>query len=338
MIGEPFTLRKQSLLDVLGGLPRFTLVASDPPWSRLAQSAPKPERLIIAGDTDLTALDAIAAEEDAGEVVIGIGGGAAMDGAKHLAWRQKKPVILAPTITSVDAAFTDAIGVRVDRRVRYIGQVRPLYVALDVPLIRAAPAHLNRAGLGDILSCHTGLFDWRLATEAGHGPPWRKDLAALGRDLLRGLEDAIDDIAAVSEEGVRFLARAYQRVGAACAEARHSRFEEGSEHFWAYAYEARTGAHHVHGELIAMAVVAMSVVQDHDPAWAADIVARGGVRAHPADLGIAREDFVAALLGLSTYARAEKLDWSIADARPIAPAQSEVAWCAIAALPRRSVS
>src|SRR5579863_1764509 len=40
-------------------------------------------------------------------IVMGIGGGQAMDAAKYVAWRRKLPLILAPTIVSVDAAVTN---------------------------------------------------------------------------------------------------------------------------------------------------------------------------------------------------------------------------------------
>ena len=335
MIGQPFQVTEAPLSEVLASLGPYIAVASDPPWSAAAPDLPKPSQVVYSGDMALERLEVLASLPYAGEVVVGIGGGAAMDTAKFIAWQHGAPLVQVPTITSVDAAFTNAIGVRVERRVRYIGKIEPRMVVLDLPLIRTAPARLNRAGVGDVLSCHTGLYDWRLASQAAHGPMWRADLAELGADLLRELEAATDDIAAVSDDGIRFLAAAYRRIGAACAEAGHSRFEEGSEHFWAYAYEAATGAQHVHGELIACGVVAMSTIQGNTPAWAADIVARSGVRAHPEDLAIREADFKAAILGLATYARDESLDYSVVDQRPVTAGEADAAWRAVCALPRR---
>lgn len=334
MIGEPFVCEEHSAAAVIAGLGRYTVCANDPPWTALAAAVPRPQRVVVAWDMDIDHLEAVAAVDDGSDVIVGLGGGTAMDTAKFVAWRQGKRLVQIPSITSVDAGFTDAVGVRVGGNVRYIGRVVPELVVLDLALIRSAPAYLNRAGIGDILSCHTGLWDWRAASAAGHGPAWDDDLAALGRTLLVELEAAAPDVAAVTDDGVRFLAAAYRRIGAACAHAGHSRFEEGSEHFWAYAYEHATGAHPVHGEIIAMATVALAAVQDNNPGWARNTVAKGGVRAHPDDLGVSEGEFTAALAGLRDYARANELDIGVADLVDITTAHIERAWAAARSLPR----
>ncbi len=335
VIGEPFRLDERDAVEVIDGLGAYTVCANDPPWSTLAPRLPPPVRVVPAWHMELQHLDAMAAQEpDNGDVVVGIGGGTALDTAKYLAWKTGKRLIQVPTITSVDAGFTDAIGVRVDAKVRYVGHVIPELVVLDIPLIRSAPAPLNRAGIGDILSCHTGLHDWRIAVTAGIGHPWRQDLADLGTTLLGQLDAAADEVGAVSADGIRFLADAYRRIGAACADAGHSRFEEGSEHFWAYAYEHTTGAHHVHGELIAFAVAMLSHLQDNDPAWVRSIITRAHTRANPDDLGIEHRKAVAALVNLPTYARAEGLDFSVVDAIPPTAETAEAAWRHSQSLPR----
>jgi glycerol dehydrogenase-like iron-containing ADH family enzyme len=334
MIGQPFRCEEHPIAEVLADLGRYTVCANDPPWTEVSQRVSPAARVVQAWNMDIEHLEAVAAEPDDSEVVVGLGGGTALDTAKFLAWRRGVPLVQAPSITSVDAGFTDAIGVRVDGKVRYVATIVPQLVVLDLDLVRSAPPRLNRAGIGDILSCHTGLHDWRLATAAGHGHPWHEGLAALGAQLLDELEAAADEVNAVSETGVRFLADAYRRIGAGCAWAGHSRFEEGSEHFWAYAYEHATGAHPVHGEIIAFAVCALAHVQGNDPERALSIVARSGARAHPDDLGVSRADFDAALIGLRAYARAEGLDIGVADLTDIDAATADAAWAFVQRLPR----
>ena len=332
-IGSPFVVEELSAVDVLAGLTSFTVAVNEPPWSTLASRAPSPYRVVTAWDMDIDVLEAAVDADDDSDVIVGIGGGTALDTAKFLAWKTGKRLIQIPTITSVDAGFTTAIGIRDRGNVRYVGDITPELVVLDLGLIRSAPLRLNRAGIGDILSCHTGLDDWRSASDVGHGPVWRDDLAQLARVLLAELDQAADEINAVSDDGVRFMASAYRRIGAACAQAGHSRFEEGSEHFWGYCYERSSGAHQVHGELIALGVVALSHVQSNNPQWARSVVQRCGTRAHPEALGITRNQFVDALLTLRSYARSQSLDISVADLREITPSIAQAAWDFVQDLP-----
>jgi len=333
-IGQPFRCEELGARDVLGSIGAYTVCVNDPPWDSVAETLPPPSRVVMSGDMELAHLEAVADVPDDADVVVGFGGGTALDTAKFLAWRQGKRLVQIPTITSVDAGFTDAVGVRVDGRVRYVGKIVPELVALDIALICAAPKRLNRAGVGDILSCHTGMFDWRLAAAAGHGQPLDERLLALGAQLLDELEAATADIRATTPSGVRFLADAYRKIGAACAAAGHSRFEEGSEHFWAYSYEHATGAHPVHGEIVSFAVCALAHVQGNDPERAFDIVRRAGARAHPADLGIEPRVFRDCLIGLAAYSRAEGLDVGVADLRPIPADVAARAWDFVCRLPR----
>jgi len=332
MIGDAFDVIEADARQVLDGLGRYTIAVNDPPWSNIVDSIAPPVRVINAWEMEMSHLDTLVEDDVECDVIVGFGGGTALDTAKYLAWRTGRRLVQIPTITSVDAGFTDAVGIRDRGRVRYVGVVRPETVVLDLDLIRSAPKRLNRGGIGDILSCHTGMFDWRLAVAAGHEPGWRDDLAALGATLLAELDEAAEEISEVSVDGVRFLADAYRRIGAACAEAGHSRFEEGCEHHWAYCYEHQTGAHQVHGELIAFAVVAMSYIQGNDAEWAADLVTRSGCRANPTELGITRDQFTTAVAALPTYARAEGLDMTFADLAPMPDDVVSVAWDLVSSL------
>jgi glycerol dehydrogenase-like iron-containing ADH family enzyme len=330
---EPVRIEERSVVEVLAGIGRYTACVNDPPWSAVAARVAPASRVVRVTSMDIDHLESLVADESDSDTVVGIGGGSAIDTAKFIAWRTGKRLIQIPSITSVDAGFTDAIGVRSDGRVRYVGRVLPHYVVLDVDLVQSAPKRMNRSGVGDILSCHTGLWDWRFAAERGEGPAWNAAAASLGQQLLRELDECADAVRAVTPEAVRWLASAYQRIGAACSALRHSRFEEGSEHFLAYAYEHRTNAHPLHGELIAMCVLAMSTLQQNDSAWARDVIVRSGVAANPDDIGVGRDDFVGSLLSLSDYVNAERLDYSIVNSCSIDGHTAERLWDVVRSLP-----
>jgi glycerol dehydrogenase-like iron-containing ADH family enzyme len=332
---EKFPLAEGSAVAVLSEVGPYTLVASDPPWSSLAPLVPPPARLIEPKSVEVASLDRLLVGEPSTEVVVGLGGGLALDTAKYIAWKTGKRLVQVLSIASVDAGFTKAIGVRVDRKVSYVGGIVPEAVVLDIDLVGSAPPHLNRAGIGDVLSCHTGLFDWRLAADRGEGVPWDETYAAQSRELLRDLATHTDEIRMVTSDAIRWLVSAYRTIGALCGAAGHSRFEEGSEHFLAYAYEHLTGKKQVHGELVSMCAVAVATLQQNDPENVRRIVTESGTRANPMDLGIDRVAFSSAVAKLPNYTRSEGLDFSIVQVADLNDEVVDEMWGSVVTLPRR---
>ena len=276
------------------------------PWALVKDQVPPPFHMTEAGSVELAHLAELARSVPAGaNTVVGLGGGSALDTAKYVSEATGLPLIQIPSIISVDAAFTAPYGYRDGSRVRYAGDLRPVEVIADPELIRRAPPALNRAGVGDLLSCLTGSFDWRLAVDQGRGDiEWNEEAGALGRSVVDSIEAAAPEIRAVSDEGIRFLARTHRDVGAGCV-AYGARFEEGSEHFLAYCFEWLTTEHRVHGELVSCCVLAMSYVQGNEPERAARIVRSSGVDARPSHLGIDDRLFERMLLELPGYCERE---------------------------------
>jgi glycerol dehydrogenase-like iron-containing ADH family enzyme len=196
--------------------------------------------------------------------IMGLGGGTALDMAKYVAWKRRARLILVPSIMSVDASFTRSIAIREGRRVRYVGDVRPEVVVVDYALIRSAPANLNRAGAGDILSIHTALFDWKLA-HVERNERYDPAIAEAARQALYKLTDGWRDIRDVTDNGVRLLAELFAAVNDLCFRFGNSRPEEGSEHFWAYNVEYVTGKQFIHGELVSLGIVLMAELQENHP-------------------------------------------------------------------------
>jgi GNAT superfamily N-acetyltransferase len=119
------------------------------------------------------------------------------------------PLVLMPTILSVDAPYTRAAGVRETGKVRYVGNARPFLegggaLLVDYDLLQAAPPALNRAGVGDLLSIFTALRDWRQAA-LRQGEGYDDDIAAKAARTLGRLVEGADEIRNNSEAGLRLL-------------------------------------------------------------------------------------------------------------------------------------
>ena len=103
-------------------------------------------------------------------------------------------------------------------------------------------------------------------------------------------------------DGITSLMELHREIGWRCHELQHARFEEGSEHFFAYCFEEVTGRTILHGELVSMGVLIMSSLTGHQPEVARSIVADAGTRHRPEELGITWEEIDATLTALPAFA------------------------------------
>ena len=295
------------------------------PWEVARPMIPRPPRHVhFVASMDRPAVERTEAALPPADTIVGLGGGMALDMAKYVAWRREVEPVLVPSIASVDACVTNTIAVRDGGKVHYVGFVVPQVVLADFDLMQSAPPYLNRAGIGDILSIHTALWDWRAA--AGRGLiAYDGDVASQAAALVNGLEARAEEIRAVTEDALRWLIEAYAAENALCLQVGHARPEEGSEHFFAYNVEHRTGRGYVHGELVGLGILVMARLQGNEPARVQQILNTTGVRFDPRDLDLSPAEVEAALLTLPAYVEAEGLPYSVInDWPPDAPTAREL--------------
>lgn len=109
------------------------------------------------GEVTLAAMEDLAVRarsSDAG-IVVGMGGGKALDAAKGCAVRTGLPYIAVPTVASNDSPTATALAVYDDEHrmvaLESLGR-NPDAVVVDTQLIAGAPAQFFRAGIGDALA------------------------------------------------------------------------------------------------------------------------------------------------------------------------------------------
>lgn len=302
--GVPVTYG-HGLVDGLGSRLGRTVVVSQPEvWDFIAPTlGGSPEQLIMADELSPQALDDLAANIPAGvDSIVGVGGGTAMDVAKWIGWRTGVSLHLIPTLPSVNACFTRMTALRDGGRVRYEGDAVPTMVHVDLSVLQAAPRAFLSAGIGDVLSCHTALADWRYAVALGHTPEWQDEGAGASLRYIDGLAAAAPGLKIGSDEGITSLMELHREIGWRCHELQHARFEEGSEHFFAYCFEDVTGRTILHGELVSVGVLIMSSLTGHQPEKARSIVRDAGTRHRPEELGITWDEIDQTLRALPAFA------------------------------------
>jgi glycerol dehydrogenase-like iron-containing ADH family enzyme len=309
---------------------RVLVVTMDIPWRLFRAKTPwDPTGLHFVRSMDRREVECAEAALPPCDIVVGLGGGSCCDMAKYIAWKRGCRMILVPTIISVDAPFTNTIAIREESKVRYIGDIWPQDILIDYALIQQAPPELNRAGACDIASIHTALHDWKLAHDHT-GERYDTAIAEEARQCLLELDRNAEEVYKVTEKGIDTLVDLYRREVEFCARFGNSRPEEGAEHIVAYHLEHLTRRHFLHGDLVGLGIVTMSLLQDNEPQWARDLCRRCGLRYTVPDA--TRDEIRACLAGLKHFKDEAGLFYSVVDVFPTAPAFVEAALQALSSV------
>ena len=97
------------------------------------------------------------------DVVVGIGGGKALDFAKYSAHLLRLPFVSVPTSTSNDGFCSPTSSLTVGGRRKTVKSSIPFGVVIDLDVIRSCPPVFFYSGLGDMVSKITALADWKEA-------------------------------------------------------------------------------------------------------------------------------------------------------------------------------
>ena len=134
------------------------------------------------------------------------------------------------------------------------------------------------------------------------------EAALAGRDAIRDL----------TPEGIALIVEAFKWGGASyhgtgwCP-----RHIEGVEHYVFYALEASTGIKFLHGQAVALGLVAGAMMHGRRARELRNAVAEIGVDIRPGSMGMTWDDVDATLLGLADFVRVQGLPYGIAHDFPV---------------------
>jgi glycerol-1-phosphate dehydrogenase [NAD(P)+] len=244
-------------------------------------------------------------------IIYAVGGGLAVDTAKYIAKSLNLPLTCLPTALSVDAFLTWASGVRHEGCVQYLETKPPERLIIDMDVLATAPENLRAAGICDVLSIATGLWDWEFAAEKGQNPegmeliPWVADAA---QAILEGAMECAEAAGEGDEEGLKQLLDCLAIEVQLCNQIGHARPEEGSEHYFAYAVENLMDKGLPHGDLVGPGILLMAEFQDQDT----EELEAALTACHIPLENIPEDVLGATLKGLPAYVRKHELPYGIA--------------------------
>jgi glycerol-1-phosphate dehydrogenase [NAD(P)+] len=236
------------------------------------------------------------------ERVVAIGGGNALDVGKYVAWKKDLPLVMIPTIVSTGAVFQSPVAVRRADRWEFCWEtVAPDYLLFDYGVIRSAPPHLNRAGMGECVCQLGGNGAWRWWDEQGFGglpfdPELAAGTAAWVRERCAEFSADLDADGQPGATGIRIA-----------AEVNRERYDlptwdierRGVDHAFVIAFEWVNRRELIHAEGVSLGSLIGAYLYEADFAETKRLLDSCGVRYRPAEIGCTRAEVRATLERIS---------------------------------------
>lgn len=229
------------------------------------------------------------------KLLLGVGGGGAIDVAKLAATKADCPFISVPTAASHDGIVSSRASIIHNGETTSVEAKAPLAVIADTKVIATAPYRLLAAGCGDIISNYTAVRDWQLAHRL-QNTDYSEYAAALSLMTAEMVLDSADSIRPGLEESVRLVVKALVSSGVAMSIAGSSRPASGSEHKFSHALNTIAPKQALHGEQCGVGTIMMMYLHGGDWQKIKSALETIGAPTTADALGIKDEYIIGALL------------------------------------------
>ena len=176
--------------------------------------------------------------EKACDVIVGVGSGVINDICKILSNLTGNPYIIVATAPSMDgyASATSSMsrdGVKVSLNSRCADVILG-----DTDILKQAPEHMLRSGLGDMLAKFVSIAEWRIA-HLITGEYYCEEVAQLIRSAVKKCVDNAEGLLRREEAAIEAVFEGLVIGGVAMAYAGVSRPASGVEHYFSHVWDMR---------------------------------------------------------------------------------------------------
>ena len=227
------------------------------------------------------------------DVLLGIGGGKALDYSKYCAHVLSLPFISVPTSTSNDGFCSSNASLLVEGQRQSVKATIPYGVVVDLDIIKSSPEECIYSGIGDLISKFTALWDWKQA-------------------FLKGLDEYNDFSSLISLNSVQLfmnyqntdirnmdflynLANALLMSGVAMEVCGSSRPASGSEHLISHALDKISDKPKMHGLQVGVSTYLCSILQNNQSEIIKHFLVNTGFVDYMKEHPLNKKDFLEAL-------------------------------------------
>ncbi len=197
-------------------------------------------------------------------VIVGFGGGKAIDVAKYTAFKLDVDAVSVPTAASHDGIASPFASIKGYNGPMSIRVKAPVAIIADTKIIAEAPQRLLRAGSGDLIAKLTAVRDWRLAHKL-KGEYYGSYAASLALLSARHVIRYASLIRRGGVEAAHVVVEGLISSGVAMCIAGSTRPASGSEHLFSHALDLIAPRPALHGEQVAVGTIMMMYL--HGGPW-----------------------------------------------------------------------
>jgi glycerol dehydrogenase-like iron-containing ADH family enzyme len=266
---------------------------------------------------------------DDAELVVGLGGGTALDASKYVALRKNLPLKLVPTVVSTGAIIHGVFAKWDGRSTVGSAGAWPYcdfeYVLVDYDLVMEAPWYINTAGLGDVLCGFSGYAEWEYSAGQDLVPAVDSSAVKPTIDyyewLAENFSGTLDTKGELTAESIKFIMTSVHERDDRQIQSVHA---PGAGHSMTGVIEESTQRGLIHGEMAALGAVLVCWITGHADRMM-DMFDRCRVRYRPIEIGLTKDETREALALAPSYFSSRETDTVLAR-EPIVGKGFEEVW------------
>ncbi|UII58230.1 iron-containing alcohol dehydrogenase family protein (plasmid) [Cytobacillus spongiae] len=227
------------------------------------------------------------------DVVIAVGGGKVIDYGKYIAFSRRSPFISIPTSPSNDGFASSNCSLIVDGKKTTVPAKVPYGIIVDLDIIKHAPDRFILAGVGDLMSNLTALYDWEYEEKKGIGSINAFAYMLSKKAVNSFIRTPMDDLK--NEVFLKELVSSLTMGGISTVISGNSAPISGSEHLISHSLESISETSQMHGIQVGVATYIMAKVQEHRIERIEKVFTRTGFFEYVKTIGLQKADFIEAI-------------------------------------------
>lgn len=256
-------------------------------------SSIKSETMIFQSHLDIHDIIKKAFSMPSYDAIIAIGGGSIIDYGKYISFLRKIPFISVPTSASNDGFASSNCSIHVEGKKTTVPAKIPYGIIADLNIIQHAPKRFILAGIGDLMSNITALYDWEFEEQHGVGHMNAFALMLSKKAVNSFIRTPMNDIH--SPLLLKELISSATMGGISTAISGNSSPISGSEHLISHALDKIALKPEMHGIQVGIATYIMANVQNHRAERIRKVFERTGFFDYTKELGLKKKEFAEAI-------------------------------------------